>query len=191
MLLVVISVHLGTKVVEVRATDADDPTTANGELRYSLIQDLSAFQIDSITGTLLLPCSNIVLLFPDVESQEVRTCTLFFSLFGHESGLTSVVTPSLSVCLCHCLSAGVISCKIHTLDRETKSQYVVVVKAQDMRGMASGSTATTSVSITITDTNDNRASFIRSKEQIADVNVKTNRATTGNVLKGAFLGTLQ
>lgn len=114
-----------------------------------------------------------------------------FSLFGHESGLTSVVTPSLSVCLCHCLSAGVISCKIHTLDRETKSQYVVVVKAQDMRGMASGSTATTSVSITITDTNDNRASFIRSKEQSADVNVKTNRATFGNILKGAFLGTLQ
>ncbi|XP_044070445.1 cadherin-5 [Siniperca chuatsi] len=96
---------IGTKVVEVRATDADDPTTANGELRYSLTQDLSAFEIDSITG--------------------------------------------------------VISCKINTLDRETKSQYVVVVKAQDMRGMASGSTATTSVTITITDTNDNIASFTR------------------------------
>ncbi|XP_034537331.1 cadherin-5 [Notolabrus celidotus] len=96
---------IGTKVVEVRATDADDPTTANGELRYSLTHDLSAFQIDSITG--------------------------------------------------------VISCKINSLDRETKSQYVVVVKAQDMRGMASGSTATTSVTITITDTNDNIASFTR------------------------------
>uniref|UniRef100_A0A4W6BVG3 Cadherin-5 n=1 Tax=Lates calcarifer TaxID=8187 RepID=A0A4W6BVG3_LATCA len=98
---------IGTKVVEVRATDADDPTTANGELRYSLTQDgeYSAFQIDSNTG--------------------------------------------------------VISCKIQTLDRETKSQYVVVVKAQDMRGMASGSTATTSVTITITDINDNIASFTR------------------------------
>ncbi|CAJ1066739.1 cadherin-5 [Xyrichtys novacula] len=96
---------IGTKVVEVRATDADDPTTANGELRYSLTHDLSAFQIDSITG--------------------------------------------------------VISCKINSLDRETKGQYVVVVKAQDMRGMASGSTATTSVTITITDTNDNIASFTR------------------------------
>uniref|UniRef100_A0A8D3BM65 Cadherin-5 n=1 Tax=Scophthalmus maximus TaxID=52904 RepID=A0A8D3BM65_SCOMX len=95
---------IGTKVVEVRATDADNPTTANGELRYSLSQskDLSAFEIDSITG-----------------------------------------------------------CKINTLDRETKSQYVVVVRAQDMRGMASGSTATTSVTITITDTNDNMASFTR------------------------------
>ncbi len=81
-----------------------------------------------------------------------------------ESELTSKITPSLSVCLSHCLSAGVISCKINTLDRETKSQYVVVVKAQDMRGMASGSTATTSVTITITDTNDNIASFTRSKE---------------------------
>ncbi|XP_070697470.1 cadherin-5 [Pempheris klunzingeri] len=96
---------IGTKVIEVRATDADDPTTANGELRYSLTQDLSAFEIDSITG--------------------------------------------------------VISCKINTLDQETKRQYVVVVKAQDMRGMASGSTATTSVTITITDINDNIASFTR------------------------------
>lgn len=43
--------HLGDKVVEVRATDADDPTTANGELRYSLIQDGGqAFKIDSLTG---------------------------------------------------------------------------------------------------------------------------------------------
>lgn len=40
----------GTIVAEVRATDADDPSTANGELRYSLIQDQSAFEIDSITG---------------------------------------------------------------------------------------------------------------------------------------------
>ncbi|KAL7384109.1 hypothetical protein ABVT39_024285 [Epinephelus coioides] len=98
---------IGTKVVEVRATDADDPTTANGELRYSLTQggDLSAFEIDSISG--------------------------------------------------------VISCKTNTLDRETKGQYIVVVKAQDMRGMASGSTSTTSVTITITDINDNIASFTR------------------------------
>lgn len=32
------------------ATDADDSSTANGELRYSLLQDQAAFQIDSITG---------------------------------------------------------------------------------------------------------------------------------------------
>lgn len=34
------------------ATDADDPTTANGELRYSLTHagDTSAFDIDSTTG---------------------------------------------------------------------------------------------------------------------------------------------
>ncbi|XP_073337863.1 cadherin-5 [Pagrus major] len=96
---------IGTQVIEVRATDADDPTTANADLKYSLIQDFSAFQINSDTG--------------------------------------------------------VISCKIRNLDRETRSQYVVVVKAQDMRGLPSGSTATTSVTITITDTNDNIASFTR------------------------------
>lgn len=41
---------------------------------------------------------------------------------------------------------------------------MVVVKAQDLRGMNAGSTATTSVSITITDINDNLASFVRSTE---------------------------
>nr|UUW46977.1 cadherin-5 [Platichthys stellatus] len=96
---------IGTKVVEVKATDADDPTSANAELKYSLTRDgdTSAFAIDSTTG--------------------------------------------------------VISCNVNTLDRETKSQYVVVVKAQDLRGLAAGNTATTSVTITITDTNDNIASF--------------------------------
>uniref|UniRef100_A0A8C9ZA30 Cadherin-5 n=1 Tax=Sander lucioperca TaxID=283035 RepID=A0A8C9ZA30_SANLU len=98
---------IGTKVVEVRATDADDPTTANGELRYSLAQD-----------------------------------------------------QDLSIL------SGMISCKTNTLDRETKSQYVVVVKAQDMRGMATGSTSTTSVTITITDTNDNIASFTRNTYEL-------------------------
>ncbi|XP_029031387.1 cadherin-5 [Betta splendens] len=99
---------IGTKVVEVTATDADDPTSPNGELRYSLINDgEGAFEIQTISG--------------------------------------------------------LISSKINTLDRETKSQYVVVVKAQDMRGLPSGSTATTSVTITITDVNDNMASFSKGK----------------------------
>lgn len=47
--------------------------------------------------------------------------------------------------------------------------YVVVVKAQDMRGMDSGSTATTSVTIIVDDINDNLASFTQSKEQWYDV----------------------
>lgn len=47
-------VHLGTKIIEVKATDADDPTTANADLRYSLTRDgeTSAFKIDSVTGRL-------------------------------------------------------------------------------------------------------------------------------------------
>lgn len=46
-------------MIEVRATDADDPTTANGELRYSLTPDgdLSGFEIDSITGFYFSDCN--------------------------------------------------------------------------------------------------------------------------------------
>ncbi|XP_030297998.1 cadherin-5 [Sparus aurata] len=113
---------IGTTVVQVNASDADDPTTANGELRYSLIQDLSAFQIDTLSGW--------------------------------------------------------ISCKIENLDRETKSQYVVVVKAQDMRGKASGSTATTSVTITINDINDNIASFTR---RVYEMPVREDHSVTKEI----------
>lgn len=56
-----IYVFLGTTVVQVNASDADDPTTANGELRYSLIQDLSAFQIDTLSGELTALTSNMIL----------------------------------------------------------------------------------------------------------------------------------
>ncbi|XP_076016391.1 cadherin-5-like isoform X2 [Genypterus blacodes] len=56
---------------------------------------------------------------------------------------------------------GMITSRLDSLDRETRSQYVVVVQAQDMRGMVTGNTATTSVTITIGDINDNIASFTR------------------------------
>ncbi|KAM3862896.1 cadherin-5 [Diretmus argenteus] len=110
--------RIGTKVVEVRATDADDPTTANGELRYSLRPegDRSAFDIDTITG--------------------------------------------------------MITSRSDSLDRETRSQYVLVVQAQDTRGLPAGSTATTSVTITITDINDNMASFTR---RVYDLEVREDK----------------
>lgn len=101
---------VGTKIVEVKATDADDPTTANGELRYSLIRGGDRkFQIDEITG--MISCNG-------------------------------------------------------DLDRESMSQYVLVIRAQDMRGKPSGSTATTSVTISITDINDNIASFTKNSYEI-------------------------
>ncbi|XP_059928524.1 cadherin-5 [Gadus macrocephalus] len=96
---------IGAKVVQVTATDADDPSTVHAELRYSLRPEgeRSAFEINIITG--------------------------------------------------------MITSRVDTLDREDKSQYVLVVQAKDMRGMTTGTTATTSVTVTITDINDNMASF--------------------------------
>ncbi|XP_045081009.1 cadherin-5 [Coregonus clupeaformis] len=96
----------GTKVIEVTATDADDPTTANGELAYKLLEGGDVFNIDSTTG--------------------------------------------------------VITTKYENLDRETQSSYVVVVQAQDLRGLKQGGTATTSVTIAVSDINDNIATFTKS-----------------------------
>uniref|UniRef100_A0A673YEL6 Cadherin-5 n=1 Tax=Salmo trutta TaxID=8032 RepID=A0A673YEL6_SALTR len=97
---------VGTKVIEVTATDADDPTTANGELAYTLLEGGDFFNIDSTTG--------------------------------------------------------IITTKYENLDRETQSSYVVVVQAQDLRGLKQGGTATTSVTIAVSDINDNIATFTKS-----------------------------
>lgn len=78
---------IGTKVVEVKATDDDDPNTANGELRYSLIRDHSAFEINNVTG-LFFVCFR---------------CAFVTSL-DYESVLTPEVTLSLSAQLCYRLS---------------------------------------------------------------------------------------
>uniref|UniRef100_A0AAV2JMH6 Cadherin domain-containing protein n=1 Tax=Knipowitschia caucasica TaxID=637954 RepID=A0AAV2JMH6_KNICA len=95
---------VGTKVVVVKATDADDTNTANGELRYSLLRGGDGkFQIDDISG--------------------------------------------------------MVTCSRADLDRESVAQYLLVVRAQDMRGKPSGSTATATVTVTVTDINDNIASF--------------------------------
>uniref|UniRef100_A0A3B4A5H4 Cadherin-5 n=1 Tax=Periophthalmus magnuspinnatus TaxID=409849 RepID=A0A3B4A5H4_9GOBI len=96
---------VGTQIVEVKATDADDPTTANGELRYSLVRGGDGkFQIDD--------------------------------------------------------------CSKKDLDRESVEQYILVVRAQDMRGLPAGSTATTTVTVSITDINDNIASFTTSESDL-------------------------
>lgn len=95
---------IGTEIMKVTATDADDPTTANGELRYSLIEGGNGkFKINDKTGML--------------------------------------------------------TCNKADLDRETVGRYVLVIRAQDMRGLPSGSTATTSVTVNVLDINDNIASF--------------------------------
>ncbi|KAJ0066811.1 hypothetical protein NL108_002862 [Boleophthalmus pectinirostris] len=103
---------IGTEILQVKATDADDPSTANGDLRYSLVRGGDGkFQIH------------------------------------HETGM--------------------LSCRRGDLDRENVAQYVLVVQAQDMRGLASGSTATTSVTVSITDINDNIASFTTNNFEVS------------------------
>lgn len=105
---------------------------------------------------------------------EVDDTSYFYRLISQD-------TPSVRLSL-----SGVISSRTNTLDRETKSQYVVVVKAQDMRGMPSGSTSTTSVTITVGDTNDNHASFTQSKATSREPKVPIRCSSRlSNVFKAA------
>ncbi|XP_076856645.1 cadherin-5 [Brachyhypopomus gauderio] len=58
---------------------------------------------------------------------------------------------------------GRIFTAVSTLDREITSQYKLIVKASDLRGIAATArnTATTTVTININDVNDNEASFAK------------------------------
>ncbi|XP_026883433.2 cadherin-5 [Electrophorus electricus] len=57
---------------------------------------------------------------------------------------------------------GMIKTAVNTLDRETTSQYKLIVQASDLSGSGPGSnSATTIVTININDINDNKASFAK------------------------------
>uniref|UniRef100_A0A8B9I257 Cadherin-5 n=1 Tax=Astyanax mexicanus TaxID=7994 RepID=A0A8B9I257_ASTMX len=93
----------GTEVMTVTATDADDPTTANGNIVYTLMNGTNYFRISNQTGRIT------------VEDSQ--------------------------------------------LDRETQSQYKLVVQASDMFGKPGGFTTTTIVTVNINDINDNVPAF--------------------------------
>lgn len=67
------------------------------------------------------------------------------------------------ICMCCCLSAGVIKTALPNMDREAKDQYLLVIQAKDMVGQNGGLSGTTSVTVTLTDVNDNPPRFPRSK----------------------------
>ncbi|XP_062405320.1 cadherin-5 [Sardina pilchardus] len=54
---------------------------------------------------------------------------------------------------------GIITTNVANLDRETTSQYQIVVQAKDMPGQAIGFSTTTTVTINVTDINDNLSTF--------------------------------
>ncbi|KAL6461326.1 hypothetical protein MHYP_G00294700 [Metynnis hypsauchen] len=105
----------GAAVLTVKATDADDPTSPNGNVAYKLLNGSQYFSINSNTG--------------EITVQDNK------------------------------------------LDRETQSQYKLIVHASDLPGLPGGLSTTTIVTINIIDINDNMASF---KKDTFSFSVKEN-----------------
>ncbi|XP_036417163.1 cadherin-5-like [Colossoma macropomum] len=105
----------GAAVLTVTATDADDPTSPNGNINYELLNGTEYFSIKSTTG--------------EITVQDNK------------------------------------------LDRETQSQYKLVVKASDLPGLPGGLSTTTTVTININDINDNMATF---KKETFSFSVREN-----------------
>ncbi|MCJ8747185.1 hypothetical protein PDJAM_G00150470 [Pangasius djambal] len=62
---------------------------------------------------------------------------------------------------------GEISTTLDTLDRETQSEYTLMVQASDMPGLEGGRSASTAVTISIHDINDNVATFSKQSYHFA------------------------
>ncbi|XP_036419158.1 cadherin-6-like [Colossoma macropomum] len=93
----------GTAVLTVKATDADDPTTPNGNIVYKLLNGSQYFSINSNTGEITV-----------LDSE---------------------------------------------LNRDTQSQFKLIVQASDLPGLPGGRSTTTIVTININYINDNMVTF--------------------------------
>ncbi|XDV27338.1 hypothetical protein PO909_030882, partial [Leuciscus waleckii] len=128
---------VGTSVVEVKATDADDPTYGNSaRVVYSILEGQPYFSVEPKTGNEIL---NVI---------STLAVTEVISTYGlNQLGIVRTALPNM--------------------DREARDQYLLVIQAKDMVGQMGGLSGTTSVTVTLTDVNDNPPRFSRKSYQFA------------------------
>uniref|UniRef100_A0ACB8FCC3 Cadherin-6 n=1 Tax=Sphaerodactylus townsendi TaxID=933632 RepID=A0ACB8FCC3_9SAUR len=136
----------GTFVVQVTATDADDPTYGNSaRVVYSILQGQPYFSVESETAK----CSF-----------DENCCISGFELIL--GTFRDVFRKQGPVWF---FGFGIIKTALLNMDRENREQYQVVIQAKDMGGQMGGLSGTTTVNITLTDVNDNPPRFPQSAYQ--------------------------
>lgn len=125
-------------VIQLTATDADDPTYGNSaRVVYSILEGQPYFSVDAKTGT----------RGPLAPGQGEE---FLFWILG--------VSRNLAV-----VSSGVVRVSLADMDRETRENYTVVIQAKDMGGQLGGLAGTARVDISLGDVNDNPPVFDQSE----------------------------
>eukprot|EP00064_Thunnus_orientalis_P000738 superscaffoldBa00000041_g739 len=177
---------LGTMVVQVAATDADDPTYGNSaRVVYSIIHGQPYFSVEPKTALRLeeeTRHQSTCKVWHEVRSERItgsnfkRVCSRRSSFECLASALRkqkSIQTKGMKrgvelepvAAMLYSEVTGVIRTALPNMDRETRDQYVLVIQAKDMVGQMGGLSGTTSVTVTLTDVNDNPPRFTHKSYQ--------------------------
>ncbi|KAK2529805.1 Cdh18 [Columba guinea] len=177
--------EMGTSVLQVTATDADDPTYGNSaRVVYSILQGQPYFSVDPKTVPNVEVCNKKV--------YKIVTLVTWFITFLIVGGICAKVMgfPRLMTKHYMELFLRVIRTALHNMDREAREHYSVVIQAKDMAGQVGGLSGSTTVNITLTDVNDNPPRFPQKHYQLyvpesaqvgsAVGKIKANDADTGS-----------
>ncbi|MBN3307118.1 CADH8 protein, partial [Amia calva] len=186
---------VGTSVVQVTATDADDPTYGNSaRVVYSILQGQPYFSVEpktalglvffrfscDLAGSCLMQQHTLTAAYVCLVDKIGTTCTVFLNRnirnitkFTNERRPfdPSIFHLTLKKILLFFLSIGIIRTALPNMDREAKDQYLLVIQAKDMVGQMGGLSGTTSVTVTLTDVNDNPPRFSRITMDTISMNV--------------------
>ncbi|MBN3299418.1 CAD11 protein, partial [Amia calva] len=134
--------NVGTSVMQVTASDADDPTYGNSaKLVYSILEGQPYFSVEPQT---VFKKNHNSVSHRNLYFNCFQTVYLFFHIFIF-------------------INNGIIRTALPNMDREARQEYNVVIQAKDMGGHMGGLSGTTKVTITLTDVNDNPPKFPQSR----------------------------
>ncbi|KAH0514390.1 Cadherin-10 [Microtus ochrogaster] len=146
---------VGTSVVQVTATDADDPSYGNSaRVIYSILQGQPYFSVEPETGIIRTALPNM-----NRENREQYQVVIQAKdMGGQMGGLSGTTTVNITLTDVND-NPPRFTQTLPNMNRENREQYQVVIQAKDMGGQMGGLSGTTTVNITLTDVNDNPPRF--------------------------------
>ncbi|CAG03479.1 unnamed protein product [Tetraodon nigroviridis] len=166
--------EVGTSVLQVTASDADDPTYGNSaRIVYSILQGQPYFSVDPKTVNRTENKLGMFDLRGRAEefrwniSDMLENQTAAESFHWWPMVLLLLVKHHVQYYYRFTSSQErIIRTALADMDREAREHYTVVIQAKDMAGQVGGLSGSTTINITLTDINDNPPKFPQKNYQL-------------------------